>query len=314
MFYDPEYRMDIDQQMRRLLAERFTGLPLGERDPRRRAVQPTTNNALTPAAFGCDIFFPDDKYAQWHPMDSYDRLIHHRPGDLRSVFPFNEIIRQTRLMNEQLGIDEQPFFPPMGVLNNAVQLFGDRILGDLLDEPEIARMLLGILAEHEIEKLTINAAQGWRGNWYLFNCSVDMIGPAIYRDTVLEHDQAVARQARSLDCGVHLHHCGCFDRFAPVYQDLGPLKSMEIGFTSDPALAADFPMNSGPLYIILNHQILRTGTVRQVEDHVAAMLDKTAAISRRVVLLALDLDYGTPDANIRALLEQCEIDRTGRRL
>lgn len=308
MFYDPEYRIESDRTMRHLLAERFPGLGIGTTNPTRRPVQPTLNNALTPAAFGCEVFLPDDGYARWRPADSYGWVLSNTAADSADAFPFSELISQTRRINDLLDTDEKPFLPPMGVLNNAIQLLGDEVLGDLLDDPPRAQAVLAKMADHEIAKVRFDVDHGWRGFWFLFNCSVDMIGPDIYRATVLEHDARVAQTVRSLGSGVHLHHCGRFDRFASAYRELGLIGSLEVGFPSAPEVAADFPTSDGPLYVILDQAVVRTGTPRRVCDHVEELVARAGAARRRLTLLALDLEYGTPDENVVALIEACRRD------
>lgn len=303
MACDADYRIDTDRDMRRLLRERFPDLPLGERDPKPRFVHTTFNNALTPAAFGLPVRFPENLYAQWEHALSYDALLGCDLSDVWSLRPYREIRRQTEYMNGRLGTDEIPFLPPMGVLNGAVQLLGDLALCDLADEGSPLPRLFELLAEHESQKLRMNAGMGWRGAWYLFNCSVDMIGPETYRRAVLPWDAAVAESARRAGCGVHLHHCGTFDRYAGAYTGLGPLYSLEAGFTSDPALAAAYPMCGGPLYVILDHRVIRSGSRDDVARHVGRILDGVGGAKPRLTLLALDLDCGMPDDNIRALFE-----------
>lgn len=301
MAFDADYRIETDREMRRLLHDRFTGVPLGEADPKPRFVMPTFNNALTPAAFGCRVRFPGNLYAQWEHAPGYEALLGRDLSDVWSLYPYREIRRQTEYMNRRLGTDEMPFLPPMGVLNGAVQLLGDKALGDLLEDSSPLPRLFELLARHETEKLRLDTQMGWRGAWYLFNCSVDMIGPKTYSEHVLRFDAGIAEYARGINLGAHLHHCGCFDRFEQAYRGLGALYSLEVGFTSSPALAASYPLCSGPLYVILDHKTMRNGSRAEVSAHVRGIVEAAGAEKSRLTLLALDMDHGTPDGNIEEL-------------
>lgn len=302
MAFDSDYRIEADRNMRRLMKERFPALPLGEADPKPRFVMPSFNNALTPAAFGCRVRFPENLYAQWEHENRYDALIDQDLSDVWSLYPYREIRRQTEYMNRKLATDEMPFLPPMGVMNGAVQLLGDKALGDLLEDNSPLPQLFDMLARHEMEKLRLNTQMGWRGAWYLFNCSVDMIGPMTYREKVLSFDARIAEYARSVNLGAHLHHCGCFDRFEQAYRGLGALCSLEVGFTTKATLAASYPLCTGPLYVILDHNTMRNGSRQDVIVHVHGIIDAVGKEKGRLTLLALDMDYGTPDENIEALL------------
>ena len=303
MAFDADYRVATDREMRSLLHERFPGLPVGEADPKPRFVMPTFNNALTPAAFGCAVRFPNNAYAQWEHATGYEALLSCDLSDVWSLTPYREIRRQTEYLNAKLGTDEIPFLPPMGVLNGAVQLLGDVALGDLLEEDSPLPRLLDALARHEMEKLRLDTQMGWRGLWYLFNCSVDMIGPTVYRERVLCHDAKITDYARAVNLGAHLHHCGCFDRFEQAYRGLGELYSLEVGFPSDAALAAAYPLCAGPLYVILDQAVIRTGSRADVAKHARGVIDAVGENRNRLTLLALDLDAGTPDGNVEELFE-----------
>lgn len=55
MIFDPDYRVETHRVMRRIMAERFGAIHLGERDPQPCVSAPDWQNASTSAFAGCDV-------------------------------------------------------------------------------------------------------------------------------------------------------------------------------------------------------------------------------------------------------------------
>lgn len=299
MVFDAGYRLEAWRAMERTMHERFAPLALGDPDPKPRVIAPDWHNAVTPAAAGCEIGYPEDNYpvSRHLPPERIARLA--APEDVSGMFPYREIIRQVRAENARLGADEQPQLPLRGVANDASLIRGADLFGDIVAEPQAARPLLDWC--HRI-RLGI---QRFNGNAnYLPNCCVMMVSPATYQEVFLPYDRLTCVIAeRAGHPGTGLHHCGTFDRYAPLYRTLGRLSWIEIGMDSDVRLALEtFPEAETVSYILDPYLMLR-GTSSQVARRVGSALEAARGHWKRFFLSVPDIERGTPDENLAAVFE-----------
>jgi hypothetical protein len=129
------------------------------------------------------------------------------------------------------------------------------------------------------------------------NCSVQMISPALYRKRLLEWEQCLA--AKLPPYGIH--HCGNnLHLFAGAYGEV-PVRFFDVGWGSDAARCSRaFPD------AFLN---LRLNPVRLLREPAEAIrrdtLDLLQAAGRkeRIGVCCINMDYGTPDENVRAMTD-----------
>jgi Uroporphyrinogen decarboxylase (URO-D) len=304
--FDPDYRIEQHRFMARTVYERFPGLQIGSPDPQPQVIQPDFGNAITAAAAGCEVAYPEDNYP-WNlhlPMEKAGQLT--VPPDLRVVFPYNEIASQVAYLNRKLGQDAKIYWNQRGVLNDACLIGGADFLTEFgLDSPDSRRLIdysNGMLtsvtkADYEWFHIT---------DWcMLANCTVMMVRPKTYETRLLAYDQEmyrlVTRQGRKLT----VHHCGSFEKYASIYRKLPEIFWLEIGWGSDYRLALNlFPESI--LSYILSAVFVSTASRQEVRDTIMGILEATRGNWHRLRLSMADIEAGTPDENLYEIYECCK--------
>lgn len=300
MVFDPDYRVETHQTMRRIMYERFRHIHLGDPDPKPCFVSPDWENAVTSALAGCQVEYPKDNYPIGHhlPEDKLDSL--RVPDDLLSVFPYSEFARQIQHLNSRFNTNEKTVFPIRGILNEAVILRGDALFVDMFSEPECARTVLDFSFNLMKRQLEFNG-----GGCMIFNCTVPMIGPRTYAEKILPLDHAIAEQCRRQGGGFSIHHCGKFDDYAPLYRQLAPaVEALDIGHESDARLAMELFPETAHMSQVVEARLMYRGTQQEVGERIGRLLEATRGHWHRLWLNIADIDYGAPDANLVAVYER----------
>jgi uroporphyrinogen-III decarboxylase len=300
LFLDPEYRAQTLRDMYRLAHDRFGDVGLGQPDPAPVYCLDDLGNATLPAAFGCPVVFADDQYPA-NPPDP-DAAIQ-APRDVAATFPMCEIIRQAEVLNQRHGTGLRPAWTTMGVLNAAVRTRGTALFTDLLADPPAARRLLDMSRDLIVSSLDYFRSAGsvpdmlWNQN-----CTIPLVGPATYERELLRYDLVLHAQAQRRGMSFAIHHCGHFDPYAALYRKVPRLAWIEIGWGSDLRLALDaFP--EAHIQVIIGHERVMHGTPAAVHDTMRELLDTAGRDVGRLSFNVPDLDRGTPDENVRAVVE-----------
>jgi hypothetical protein len=129
------------------------------------------------------------------------------------------------------------------------------------------------------------------------NCSVQMISPRLYRRCLLPWEAWLA--ARFAPYGIH--HCGNnLHLFAEAYSAV-PCSFVDVGWGSDVARCSRaFPdaflnLRLSPVRMLQES----AETIRQDASHLLELSGRTTGAG----LCSINMDHGTPDANVAALLE-----------
>ena len=124
-----------------------------------------------------------------------------------------------------------------------------------------------------------------------------MISPALYREFLFPLERDLASRFRPYG----IHHCGGnLHLFADLYAELEP-EFVDVGWGSDVArcralLPASFlNLRLSPVRVLGETQ----DTVRRDVEELLAQVES----ADRIGLCCINMDYGTPDANVHAILE-----------
>jgi hypothetical protein len=299
MIFDPDYRVETHRAMRRIMAERFGAMHLGERDPQPCVTAPDWQNASTSAFAGCDVDYPKDNYpiGRHLPEDKLDNL--HVPRDLWSVFPYNETARQVAYLNRRFNTDAANAVPTRGILNEAVILRGDALFLDMFVNPDRAQRVLDFSFNLMRRQLETNG-----GGCTICNCTVPLIGPRSYDERIFDLDRGIAEQCGRQGGPFGIHHCGRFDEYATSYRRLSPAVAwVQIGHASDVRRVLELFPEAAGVDQLVEATLINSGTPAEVGARVDRILEATRGHWHRLSLSIADIDYGAPDENMAAVYE-----------
>jgi hypothetical protein len=309
-YFDREVRIANDIAMRRALFERFG---LGEADPRPRPVigsQLVAGGFVVPALLGVEIRFERNQAPCPLPANlKRERIMALRVPDVESTWPMNLWIAQMDALERDFGFVIGDFNTD-GVINTALQLRGQDLFVDMVEDEELTGHLFSVVMETQAR--VAEYARSRTGTCsvavnrgivnvdpaiYLHaNCSAQMISPALFRRTLLRWELALAERLRPYG----IHHCGdnCH-LFAKAYGEAGPV-FVDVGWGSDVAkVRAALPRAF--LNLRLSPMRMLSRSAAEIRADGEALLN--AAGHGNSGLCCSNMDYGTPDENVRAMIE-----------
>ena len=182
---------------------------------------------------------------------------------------------------------------------------------DFFDEPELAGHLFSVIAETVIRTARLVASRTGTNSiacnrsilnvdpriFLDANCSVQMISPAVFRRVHLPHERRVARELAPFG----VHHCGNNAHlFAADYRELGCV-FLDVGWGSDVArVRRELP--DVFLNLRLSPVRMLNATAGEIRDDATRLLE-AAGGSGRCGVCCINMDYGTPEENVRAMLD-----------
>jgi len=314
-YLDPAVRIQNDLVMRRVLYERFGDLGLGEADPQPRPVIGSPYVAggfVIPALMGAQILFASDAAPQPEPLQWTEVESWQKP-DFRNLWPMRELIEQMDALEAEYGYLVGDLNTD-GLLNAAYHFYGADLFADFYHSPERVRRFLDQIGELIVDvALYIRERTGScsisvnrmveridRSIFLHANCSVQMISPRSYQEIQLPIEQKMARRIQPYG----IHHCGDnLHLHAKAYAQL-PLTFIDVGWGSD---VAECRRALPQVFLNLRLSPVRMLTCSPVE--IAAdtrKLLQDAAPLELAGVCCINMDYGTPDENIFAMVEVVE--------
>ncbi len=316
-YFDAETRTRNDIVMRRVLYEKYGALGLGEADPQPRPIIGSMHVAggfVIPALLGAPIRFEADAAPQPEPVHwTTEQIEAFEIPDWRNLWPMKQLIADMDALEAQYGYVIGDLNTD-GLLNAAYHFYGQDLFADFYHAPDRVRRFLGLVGELIGEvaayiksrtgsySIAVNRMAGRVAPTPFLhaNCSVQMISPKSYREMQLPVEQYLAEKLQPFG----IHHCGDnLHRVAAEYAKL-PLAYVEAGWGSDIARVREALPN-----VFLN---LRLSPIRMLQCTPQEIAQDTenllrvAAPLEKVGLCCINLDHGTPDANLFAMFEVIE--------
>ncbi|HWR54706.1 MAG TPA: uroporphyrinogen decarboxylase family protein [Bryobacteraceae bacterium] len=310
-YLDRETRIRNDVLMRKALWERF-GAGRSEVEPRPIiGSRHVAGGFVVPALFGVEVRFAPGQ-APWPvPRNlSREQIGALQKPVIEDAWPMNILLRDMDILEREFGYVTGDLNTD-GVLNTALLLRGQELFIDMLEAPEVAARLFDIVADVQADvALRVRARTGTcsvstnRGilnadpSTYLHaNCSVQMVSPGVYRRCLLRMEKVLAGQLRPYG----IHHCGNnLHLFADLYSETG-CAFIDVGWGSDVERSSRaFPeaflnLRLSPVRMLLES----AAEIRRDADLLLAQ----AARRTHVGICAINLDHGTPDANVLAMMD-----------
>lgn len=316
-YLDPQARIHNDVIMRRVLYERYGQLGLGEPDPQPRPIIGSlcvAGGFVIPALLGAEIWFAPDAAPQPRPLHlSVEQIEGLQKPDFRKSWPMTELIAQMDALEAEWGYLVGDLNTD-GLLNAAYHLYSADLFADFHQAPQRVIALLELIAELIVEvaayvrertgtcSISVNRmVERVAPDCFLHaNCSVPMISPQSYRKIQLPIEKQMA--ARLQPFGIH--HCGDnLQRYAGAYAELNP-DFVDVGWGSDVAACrkllpqAFFNLRISPVRML-------TCTPAEIAADTESLLNAAGPLELAGVC-CINMDYGTPDANLFAMYEVIE--------
>ncbi len=243
-FYHPKKRVESERHMEQVLYEHFGKYGLGDLRNENLPVIGAVHNAagyLVSEMLGCCIRYNGDTAPDVLPAERESLDI-----DIQAAFTGDAFKRFSALC-DALKTSHGYLTGDVnwsGILNLALDVRGQSIFLDMLDDPEavhvgfgklaevLSRFVSGIQAETRSSSISVNRVVRCFDEpvWLHSECSNTMISAADYERFILPIDSAWSQQRRPFG----IHHCGNDpDRFAASYAKIPHLDFLDVGWGGD---------------------------------------------------------------------------------
>lgn len=306
-YLDPDYRVETQAQMARLLHQRFGEVGLGHPEPRPKPLI-TFGMVMLPALLGCEIVFEDGALPWAMPRNlGKEECRQLQPPDLAGAWPMKEVFAQIEHLKAKHG-QVVGDINVTGVQNLALKLRGDELYIDYYEDPQFAHGLLGFCAQcvldlwRAVYPLTGSGAvdvtpMADPQTYVVPNCTVEQISGDTYLEFGLPYDAWLAGRCQPFG----IHHCGSVDPVVEHYAKVPGLTFMEAGFGSDFARARAILGPQVAFNARISPVLMKNGTPQEVAAAVREALAQGAPLANYSID-TVGLTFGTPDENVRAAL------------
>jgi hypothetical protein len=312
-FFDPTYRLQADQTMRKALYDKFGDLGLGESDPRPRPIAGTdllASGFLYSGIMGCPIQYSDHNPPQVICANLDETKIKALAElDLAGNEMWRQTIAQFEYLEQKFGYVES-HLNLQGILNIGLDLRGSQLFMDFYDQPDLAQRLLAETTRITLEigryfsskskclshGVTAITAKTMPDVYLTSNCTVEMISQDLYEEFLLPFDQQLANAFQPFG----VHHCGkTMEHVVAGYAKIDSLAFAEVGAGSD---IAKVRQSLPKTFLNLRYSPVRLKTVMKTElAHEVAAMAKAAVDNFSISCVGIDAE--TDDAQVRSLIE-----------
>ena len=317
-WYDPEYRIQADMTMRRVLFEKFGAYGIGDENPQPRPLIGSDHTAcgfLFSEMLGCKVLYSagDSPQVISADLDDEEAFALQVP-DFDNHPRWQSIEKQAAYLQEKYGSVEC-HLNLMGVQNLAMDLRGQSIFADYYDDESPARHLLDVACETMLEagrrmyKWSPYLSSGVTNilkhvrpqNYCTSNCTVEMVSQATYEEFLLEYDNRLS--AEFTDFGIH--HCGkTMEHVVKGYAKVNNLTFVEVGAFSDLAAVRD----ALPEDMLINARYSPVRLAAVSDAELRQELEEMVRIvpGKRLSISCVGIDSSVPEEKIRLFLEICK--------
>jgi uroporphyrinogen-III decarboxylase len=313
-YLDRETRVANDVVMRRALYERF-GIGKPPFSPRPLiGSRHIAGGFVIPALFGIEVRFAENQ-AVWPVARNLSReeALSLRVPDVCGRWPMDVLLRDLDALEREFGYVTGDLDTD-GVLNTSLLLRGNDLFLDMIEAPQVADHLFALVGEtivavtERIRERTHTAAVATNRSvlhaepsLYLHsNCSVQMVSPKLYRERLLPFEKRLAERLRPYG----IHHCGNnLHLFAAAYAETG-CTFVDVGWGSDVARSAA-ALPDAFLNLRLSPVRMLDCSAGEIRRDCESLLEQ-AGRRDNVGLCCINMDHGTPDANVLAMFETAE--------
>jgi len=302
---DPIKRTEMYREAEYGLYKLFGDVGLGQDDPKPNPI-PTGSygHRFMSALFGCDVYYQKNQAPQAISLETdFDQMERMAVPDLQTSGVFRRALEDADVMRKKYGVCSG-HITAGSPLNVAVSVFGENFLAACIIEPQIAGHVLRVIAETEqklyyeymnIMEPDVYPSDDMNTGLGYGNCPAVMVSPRVYREVVLPVDKWFRANTKTFN----LHHCGVFDNYIDIYQELHPT-ALDIGGGSDyEAIRRVFP--EVPCSLIVNAVDVETQPVSEIDSLIGRVVQTAGPVDKISSIRVIDIGTRMSDDSIRAV-------------
>ncbi len=309
-YFEPRYRAQIDCEESQFLHEILGQYGVGDRHPMPSPslfIQPIDVLKLTQ---GAQLFCPPHATleSRGHPWAGLtaEQISLIDPQSAANHPFISALLAQYRKLQALYGGQADLFGIKTGLMNlhapftTAHQLCGEELFLILVDDPEAARVIFDKIKEIYqaiFSRLALEMDVKMPRRLQLGDCSASLLSPALYRDTVLPANQALALGFDA--CGYH--SCGPSSHLVAEFVGIPRMTSVELGAGTDLALAVRHLPGIAMRPLVDPVLMLEAGP-DAVRETVTGLI-KACAPATSTTLCAWSFDGETPVRNVETLYQ-----------
>jgi uroporphyrinogen-III decarboxylase len=302
---DVSYRHGSLAAMRAELDRRFPGTKIGA-----PGYSPDVLDLLTGVHGACviagiyelPIVYRADQWpvATGTPL-SDEQLARVQPPGLDNSPFFDALMRQVERIEERVG-RVAGYVNWQGVLNNAHRLRGEELFTDMFTAPELCHRLFDCVCSTMIDAARrLHRRQRATGFEVAFftvsNCLVNLVSPELYREFLYPCDRRLADAFGALG----VHNCAWnVDPYLDTYASLPNVAYIDMGLESDFTRARAL-LPDARRAVMYRPTELADKPLTEIERD----LDRICRELGPCDLVAADIESGTPDERVAALVNLC---------
>lgn len=318
-FYHPKLRVEADLQMRKILKERFAQFGIeqdNKLEPRPciGAVHLAAGYIIS-EMYGCEVIFPADSSPQVIPKNISDKEADQiEPINLFENKTFQELRKLVEDLKAKFGYVEGDI-NWQGVLNVALDLRGEKIFMDMVENQERARRIFSALSKTILEfvnyikketgttSISVNRTVKYVDPTINLhsNCSVVMISPQMYQNLLLEFDIKLSETL--LPYGIH--HCGNnMHIHAEGYARVKKASFFDVGWGSDIKICRKI-LPDAFLNLRYDPVRMRVAKPNEVSYDITKMINDSSH-PQKTGICCINMGWDVPDENIGAIVKTVE--------
>lgn len=314
-FNDPDYRIEADIQMRKILYDRFGDLGFGEKSPEPRPLIDSdllAGEYLQSQILGCDMSFSDENLPYVASRNlSEENIANLSIPELEDSKAWKAILKQIEYLEEKYGYIES-YIDLHGVQNLALDIRGPELFEDYYDNKDIANKAL------EVSRIVIEEVASYlrhktsfigigvtsvvkhinRELYITSNCTVEMISNKLYEEFLLQHDSILSRKFQPFG----IHHCGkTLEHVTEGYSKVPGVSFIEAGAFSNLELTRFYFPD-----VFINARYspvkLKEASKEEIEMDIVEMAGKAKPLSL-LSFSCVGIDSGIEDEKIRTFVK-----------
>ncbi|MFC1547740.1 uroporphyrinogen decarboxylase family protein [Candidatus Neomarinimicrobiota bacterium] len=311
-FFDPDTSIESTRRMRQALVERYPELEIGDHEEDR----PMIGGTLLAAGFiiseilGCEVRYYEGASPEVITANldenQIERLCNLNIFDTPIMEDFSRLVSTFK---KKYGYVEGDINWE-GVQNVALNLRGTQLFLDYFLNPDSAETVLGAVAEVIVQFLDFMYAEIGASSVSVnrivgrvdpkmalhSNCTLTMISAEQYRQYLFKYDQLLAERYQPYG----IHYCGGdLERMGAAFAEIEGLSFVDVGWDSDVKLCRE-ALPDKFLSLRLSPMRMMSESSEVIAQDIRDLVEAAGSVDK-LGLCCINMDYGTPDANIRTL-------------